>query len=408
MIKLKYKELIPTMAILTSILITACGGGDLTVADGGISGTGITMGRITNFGSIIVNGVEFDVDNAILIRDESPSTGQEEFSVGEFVVIKGSVDANGTIGTADEVIFTNEIEGAVTTVDLVNNTIEVLGQQVIIDQLTVFIGFNVLGDLQAGNIIEVSGVKDSSGVIKATSVKFKSAAFIDGDSENELKGIVTSIDLTAKTFLINTITIEYANATLEGFSQQQLQSGQFVEVESSSMIVADVLIADKIELKEGEDLEEGTEANIEGQVTRFVSITDFDINGLAATTNASTEYSNGVVSDLFLGVSIDLEGEADSSGIIVAESISFEGNDGELDEIEGFIDSIQTSSSQIAVSGQIVVIDASTIMVDDSDLNVSPLTINDLSITDKVEIKGFYLADGRLQASKLERKDAEE
>lgn len=403
--KLNYKVLIPTLALLTSITLTACGGGGINVADGGISGTGITMGRITNFGSIIVNGVEFDVDNASFIRDESASTGQEEFSVGEFVVIKGSIDANGTIGTADEVIFTNEIEGAVTTVDLVNNTIEVLGQQVIIDQLTVFIDFNVLGDLQAGNIIEVSGVKGSSGAIKATSVKFKSAAFIDGDSENELKGIVTSIDLIAKTFLINNITIEYANATLEGFGQQELANGQYVEVESNSMIVANVLVADEVELEDGEELEDGTEANIEGQVTRYESSTDFDVNGFTVTTNSNTEYSDGDVNDFAVGVSIDVEGDVNSSGVIVAESISFEGDDNEL---EGFIESIDEGLNQLVVSGQAVVIDASTIMVDGSDLKVSPLTINNLNVTDRVEIKGSFLTDGRFLASKLERKEVEE
>ena len=42
-------------------------------------------------------------------------------------------------------------------------------------------------------------------------------------------------------------------------------------------------------------------------------------------------------------------------------------------------------------------------MVDDSDLKISPLTINHLSVNDKLEIKGSYLTDGSLLASKLER-----
>lgn len=406
--KLINKVLIPTVVILTGVILTACGGGGLTVADGGISGTGITMGRITNFGSIIVNGVRFDVDNASFTRDGAPATGQEEYSVGEFVVINGSVDANGTTGTADEVTFSNQIEGAVTSVDEVNNTIEVLGQNIIVDQLTVFIDLNALSDLLVGNIIEVSGLRDADGVTTATSIKLKSASFIDGESELELKGTIAALDAIAKTFMINSITIEYENATLEDFGSQGLENGLFVEVESNSMIVGNVLVADEVELEEGEDFEEGTEANIEGQVTRFESVSDFDVNGLAVTTDVNTEYSDGVATDLVLGVSIELEGEADSSGVIIAESISFEENDDELEELEGFIESIDASLNQVLVSGHIVVIDASTIMVDESDLKVSPLTINDLNVTDKVEVKGTYIADGRLLASKFERKEVVE
>jgi hypothetical protein len=208
--------------------------------------------------------------------------------------------------------------------------------------------------------------------------------------------------------MINSITIEYVNATLEGFGPQGLENGLFVEVESDSMIVANVLVADEVELEQGENFEDGTEANIEGQVTRFESITDFDVNGLLVTTDVNTEYSDGVATDLALGVSIELVGEADNSGVIVAESISFEENDDELEELEGFIESIDASLNEVLVSGQIVIIDASTIMVDESDLKLSPLTINDLNVTDKVEVKGSFLTDGRLHASKFERKEVEE
>ncbi len=46
--------------VLCSSLLVSCG--DLTTA--GIGGTGITSGEITGFGSIFVNGVEFNTDNS--------------------------------------------------------------------------------------------------------------------------------------------------------------------------------------------------------------------------------------------------------------------------------------------------------------------------------------------------------
>ncbi|MCU7855552.1 MAG: hypothetical protein KZQ79_07650, partial [Candidatus Thiodiazotropha sp. (ex Lucinoma borealis)] len=53
-----------TTAALIATLYSCGGGGGSQVADGGIGGTGVSMGRVTGFGSIFVNGIEFETDNA--------------------------------------------------------------------------------------------------------------------------------------------------------------------------------------------------------------------------------------------------------------------------------------------------------------------------------------------------------
>lgn len=408
MIKIKYKFLMPIMAALTSIYITACGGAGTIIADGGISGTGITMGRITNFGSIFVNGVRFDVNSANFVRDGVVSSGQTEFSVGEYVVIKGTVDSAGISGTAVEVSFTDILEGAVTLASFDNSTIEILGQTVTTDQLTVFIGFNLLGDLMAGNMVEVSGVKDAAGIIRATSIKLKELSFVVGESENELKGSISSLNTTTKTFAINTITVDYANAVLDGFNGSAPQDGQFVEVKSDSMTVGYVLLATKVELEdEYQSLEEGTDAKIEGQVTRFVSPLDFDVNGLGVTSNNETEFENGTVDNITLGIFLEVEGKVGTNGVLIAESISLKENES-ASELEGDLSSIDLVLNQIIVSGQVIVVNASTIMIDESDLKVSPLTLADLVIGDRIEVKGSFLENGNLLASKLERENGQD
>ena len=408
MIKKYQRVFLAILFLSTSILFHGCGGGSVSVADGGISGTGITMGRISNFGSIIVNGVRFDVDSASFIRDGVSATGQEEYSVGEFVVIKGTIDNSGLTGIADEVTFTNEIEGAVTMVSADGLSLEVLGQTVITDSLTVLIGFTDISTLTIGNIIEVSGTKDANGNIQATSVKLKATVFIPGTSEYELKGTLSTLDATTMTFTINDLIIDYSGATIEDFGSVELRDGLFVEVESDSLIVGNVLIADKVELEdETSEFDEGTEANIEGQITRFNSATDFDVNGLTVTTDTNTEYSNGNINDLSLGTFLELEGETNSSGVIVAKSISFNADEEELSEYEGFIESIDLSTNKVIVSGKTVIIDSATIMRDESDLNVSPLTLADLALNDKVEVVGIVQVNGDILASKFERKESE-
>ena len=48
-------------------LLWACTAEDDQLAEGGIGGTGITSGPINGFGSIIVNGVRFDVAQAEIL-----------------------------------------------------------------------------------------------------------------------------------------------------------------------------------------------------------------------------------------------------------------------------------------------------------------------------------------------------
>ena len=314
--------------ILISTLLSACG--DLQVAgNDGITGTGITAGSVTDFGSIYVNGIKFDVDNATFSRDGIISAGQSEFSLGEYVVIRGSVDKTGTTGVAEDVSFEDLLEGVVTLASTDDVRIEILGQSVEIDSNTKLLidddnlpaaVFTKLSDLIVGNIVEVSGLKDSTGLIKATSIKLKE----DSGSENELKGTINNINLTANTFMIGNILIDYSVAILDGFNGDP-ENGQFVEVNSSTTYDGIILVADEIEL-ENEHLiiDEGTEVEIEGIVTRYVSGTDFDVNGIAITTNIETEYHNGVAIDIDLNVSLEVHGTINSNGILVAEEIEFE------------------------------------------------------------------------------------
>ena len=394
--------IIIALAVFASIYLGACGGGG---GSGGISGTGITAGRITNFGSIIVNGVRFDVNSAAFIRDGARAAGQGEYSVGEFITISGNIDSSGVTGIAEEVTFTNEIEGTVTMATLDGLSLEILGQKVITNSLTVFIGFNDISTLTIGNIVEVSGIKSANGDIQATSIKLKSTDFVPGISENELKGVVSGLDATAQTFTISGIIIDYSGALFDDFGTQELKDGLFVEVESDSMIIGNILEADKIELEEITKLDEGSEAKIEGQITRFDSTMDFDVNGLKVTTDQNTEYSDGNINDLALGAFIKLEGETNSAGVIVAESISFD--EDELEEHEGFIESINLSTSKVVVSGITVIINTTTIMRDESDLEISPLTFADLAVNDKVKVVGIVQANSEILASKFERKETE-
>ncbi len=84
---------------------------------GGIGGTGVTSsGSINGFGSIFVNGVEFDTDSAEILINGKPAS-EEELRLGMVVLVSGTVDDNGTTGTASQVIFDQEVEGPVEAIE---------------------------------------------------------------------------------------------------------------------------------------------------------------------------------------------------------------------------------------------------------------------------------------------------
>ena len=404
------------LMILLSLLLISCGGGGssltssggvnsgggVNIADGGIGGTGITFGRITNFGSIIVNGVRFDVDNASFIRDGVPSAGQTEFSIGEYIAVKGVINAGGTTGVATEVTFTDILEGTVTVSSIDNVTLEILGQKVNTDALTVFIGFNTLNDLSVGNITEVSGVKDANGLITATSIKLKETRFVEGTSENELKGTLSNLDVVNQSFDIGNIQVQFNTATMEGFNGQPLQNGQFVEVKSDTNISGNVFIATRIELDdEYQAISANTKAEVEGLITRFASLTDFDVNGLISTTTSATEYKNGSATNLALNSFVEVEGFVNAAGILIANEISFKDSESSV-ELNGLIQSTNLANNEIEVANQVVVIDSSTLMIDTRDQPIFPLRFSDLMIGNRVEIRGIPSTNGKILATRLQ------
>ena len=63
------------LAALVSLTLFACAGeGGDTAATGGMSGTGISQGEISSFGSIFVNGVQWSLLAATILLDDTPGS----------------------------------------------------------------------------------------------------------------------------------------------------------------------------------------------------------------------------------------------------------------------------------------------------------------------------------------------
>ncbi len=72
-----------------------------------------TVGQITGFGSIYVNGIEFDTVGASYEVDDAMASDDDALAVGMVVKVEGSVSADGLTGTAFSVSYDDDIEGVV-------------------------------------------------------------------------------------------------------------------------------------------------------------------------------------------------------------------------------------------------------------------------------------------------------
>ena len=99
---------------------------------GGIIRTGVAVGAgpITGFGSIIVNGITYDTSGATFTRDDNPSS-QDDFKVGETVIVKGTIEDDNTGAVAETVELDEIVEGPVSSINEFG-VLTVLGQAVTI------------------------------------------------------------------------------------------------------------------------------------------------------------------------------------------------------------------------------------------------------------------------------------
>ena len=359
-------QLFKIITFMSAFLIglVACGGGGTQVAGGGIGGTGISQGSITGFGSVWVNGIEFDTANAIISRDGTPVV-QSDLAIGMVVTVDGSVNSDGVSGTATSVSYNKELQGPISDIPN-NNSLIVLGQTIIVDDLTK-ITVNgadaAIADLHTGDTVEVSGFLATNG-IRASYIEKKSSS-----TDVELKGIISAINGSI-------ISIGSQNIDISSVPSYTPTLGDYVEVKAT---VGTTLYASSIEKKShglGNGTNERTE--LEGFVTSVTPSSEFKVNGQLVQTTAQTVISGGAVTDIATGVRLEVKG-ALSNGVLVATRISFE----DQLTLEGNVDPSSTGNTIFLVTYPGIPIEINDILTEGAS--------NQHNVGDYVKIRGRKL-----------------
>ncbi|HEX7082411.1 MAG TPA: DUF5666 domain-containing protein [Gammaproteobacteria bacterium] len=399
---------IGTAAALAGAFLAACGGGgdggEIAGIDaGGAPGAAdvVSRGTITGFGSIVVNGVHFETDRASILVDGVAGT-QADLAVGDVVVVEGTLSEDGTTGTASSVVFDDVVEGPIGEIDLAAGTLVVLGRLVRVDADTSFddrITPASLEGLETGDIVEVAGFILADDSTSATRIEPKAPG-----GELEVTGTVSALDTAALTFRIGDLVVDYGAAMLQDFPAGGPENGQLVEAKGTALGPDGELLATRVERKDdGLPGDAGDRVEIEGFITRFVSASDFDVEGVPVTTDAGTRFENGSSADLGLNRKVEVEGELNQEGVVVADEVELKLSN--FIRITATVEDVGTDT--LTVLGVDVRVDAFTRMEDQSNADVEPFTLADVAVGDYVEVRGFEDGAG-VVATLLEREDPED
>ena len=362
---------VAALAMTLAALIGCGGSGGDNLAGGGIGGTGVTVaavGTVSDFGSVIVNDVEYTTSDAEVVV-ERDVRGRGDVAVttylsrGMIVRIEGLIDENGN-GEATRVVYNDNVEGPVeriTPIDDIVAEIVVMGQTVLVDDQTVFHGID-LAAIGEGNVVEVSGLVDTAGTLFASYVR-KKADSLDPNIPVDLKGVVQNLDASARTFTINSLTIDYSSAALSGFSGTDPLPGRLVEVDGR-LINPDTMLATRVAAENELGPNEVDSAELDGFITQFSTVSQFRVGSIDITTDSATVLNDVSPDDLQSDTRLIVRGPL-TNGTILADEIRFpekiklESNVEAVDIIGGSITLRALSPIQVLTSAATKIVGAS-------------------------------------------------
>jgi hypothetical protein len=386
---------------LLLVALCSCGGGAgdstgvgaSTFAGVGSGGTGAAFqGAISGFGSVIVNGVRIDDSDARITLDDV-DVPETTLRLGMVVGIDG-VQNDEANGRADSIVGNSWVEGPVASVAAGSSQLTVLGVVITVNAGTVFDGgITGLAGLGVGDHVEVYGLPDQSGGLRATRIE-KSAA-------TRLRLVGTVQASTANTIQVNGITVQIGNAALIGVARG-ITVGDVVRIKgslangASAATTAPTIAASEVrEVSLAPTLPDNRKVSLEGIVTKFVSAVDFEVGGQKVTAALGAR-PDGTVA---LGAQVEIEGTS-SGGIVLATKISVQDESKQKDDADVFhanVSALNLSTKTLSLRSDTVTMkwDSNTIF----DAASLPLREASLALNMKLEVNAKNTPAGLIATS---------
>jgi len=383
------------------------------------------VGEITGFGSIYVNGVEYETNGASYEVDDTSASDDSALAVGMVVKVQGSVNADGRTGTASRISYDDEVEGIVEALatDADDPSIKiftVMNTLVRVDQNST--NFDDEDDanfsfetLMNGDNIEVSGEYDGD-ILVASYVEKQDSA----DDDFEAKGTVTEYNDADQFVLLlkNSNTLDVTLAAGAEIPSVGIANDQYVEVEGTipdPVGFPDAILATKVELEDDDHFgdEDDDDVEVKGMLSYDGDTETWSIRDVVIAFNESTEYNpesllDSIADGSAAGLTVEVEGSFVNEVLQVDEieleedELEFKGDATVLTSTGPRDGTIQLSFGM--ATGTIDVnVNSETMFRDDEAMDHFDLD----SIMDgaKVEVEARWAGDGSIIASSLHLED---
>ena len=340
--------------------VHGCGGGSTVASLPGTGGTGYTsMGTITGFGSVKVNGVFYD-DTLASVTIDGQSRTSAALGLGMLVTVHGQLGSVATRGTASSFDSWSQAQGPVSQVG--SNSFQVAGMSVTTDSGTVYLGVASSAALPSGANVRVWGLPTRADLTQwlATRVELLSAApasivstglvgsagtqlngltllgpltpltagqavRVSGnltgtvltvaavqplstvpvstngsDGDGDVEGVVTQVS-TPTRFMLGTLPVDASAAVFSGGTG--VTTGSQVEVTGS--VINGVFQASQVQLESEADT---TTVEIKGVISGFNSLANFTVRGQLCDASGVSRLGGGQLKALANGVRVQLQG----------------------------------------------------------------------------------------------------
>ncbi len=352
--------LITALAVF-SLPLAGCGGGGGTAAP---AGTTVNRGVVTAEGNIAVNGYFYNISSATITIDGVAAT-KRDLRVGMVVTVRGIFDnhtSHAIRRMATSVDYATDFQGPVDCVNILNNTMTIMGQQVLVTtdspSATVFANFTSTGPIFANfstvtklnphlspqlanpnlladpnpasptfnpylfSMVKVSGLSNDINGFMATRIELL-AQQVDPTATPfpiGIRGTASSVDLVGMAFNVGNLTIDMSQMH-PAYIPRNFTAGDFVSVRgfvtnftpgnAPSLVVANGSITPAVQ---GISANDGDHVTLEGYVLGL-SGTSFTVGGTPV--DASTVSLSGIAN----AVKVHVEGTF-SGGVLSAQQLT--------------------------------------------------------------------------------------
>ena len=370
------------------LALTACGGGETgtgAVDTGGGTGKDLAIGAITGFGSVFVNGIEFDTtDSAITL--EGGAIVQNDLRIGMIVQVNGTINADGKTGVAGSITAEEELKGEIEAVTN-GSALTVLGQTVQIDPNTRFENFAALTELASGMNVHVSGYQKQDSVIVATRVELTAA-----ENGQKVMGTLRNLNTLAQTFDLGALQVDYSGIDRSSIADGLLSDGAAVKVSGVRTAAGQPLLAEKIVAAQA-SLPDAEEFELQGYVSNLVSSTVFAVNNIPVHTSATTRFEGGTAADIANGVKLEVSG-ALLAGVLEATSIEFS----EGVQLKSAVATVDANAGSFTLQGMAGL----TVHVNGNTALSGITQLAELQVGNYVDLRATLIGEQSLLASKLQ------